>query len=399
MTSFRPGPPELRRPVRESAALPSGTRVRRVQVRGRGRSHDPGDPPGSLPVLVRQLRGPVVESRHRGAVVEVGSDGLQRRSIGSPAIVVNLRSAVKPFGLVAFVEAGGIEEFDLSGAELAVMAGSHSGEDLHVRTLQAVFRRAAVSQQLLGCGSAGAPLDALTAARLARDGEKAGSIRHMCSGQHASILLLCRINGWPLEDYWEPGHPVQKLYASTVARAFATSPELLVTSVDSCGVPTYAFPLHEVARAFAMLADPTAIPSGDTRSSLADALRRIRDAMMANPEFVAGSRDRLDTSVMKAAPGRIVAKGGAEGLRGFALLPGNWRAGASGVAIKIEDGAGFERASSAAAVETLRQIGALDPAALRALGRYHRPPALDPRGDHAGEAVAAFELAPVGELL
>ena len=399
MTSFRPGPPELRRPVRESAALPSGTRVRRVQVRGRGRSHDPGDPPGSLPVLVRQLRGPVVESRHRGAVVEVGSDGLQRRSIGSPAIVVNLRSAVKPFGLVAFVEADGIEEFDLSGAELAVMAGSHSGEDLHVRTLQAVFRRAAVSQQLLGCGSAGAPLDALTAARLARDGEKAGSIRHMCSGQHASILLLCRINGWPLEDYWEPGHPVQKLYASTVARAFATSPELLVTSVDSCGVPTYAFPLHEVARAYALFADPAAIPASDPRSRLADALLRIRSAALAHPEMIAGSRDRLDTAVMKALPGRIVSKGGAEGLRAFAVLPDADGRPASGVALKIEDGGGFDRAGSAASVETLRQIGLLDATALRALGRYHRPPVLDPRGRQVGQATAEFELAPTGELL
>jgi hypothetical protein len=50
-------------------------------------------------------------------------------------------------------------------------------------------------------------------------------------------------------------------------------------------------------------------------------------------------------------------------------------------------------------VETLRQIGILDQAAFRALGRYHRPVALDPRGDPAGEAVAAFELTPVGELL
>jgi L-asparaginase II len=188
------------------------------------------------------------------------------------------------------------------------------------------------------------------------------------------------------------------LYAATVARAFATSPEMLVLSTDACGVPTYAFPLHEVARAFAMLADPSAIRAKDSRASLADALCRIRDAMLANPEMVAGSRDRLDTSVMKAAPGRILAKGGAEGLRGFSLLAGG-RGAASGVAIKIEDGGGFDRAASAASVETLRQAGALDPAALRALGRYHRPVALDPRGEPVGEAVARFDLAPVGELL
>lgn len=351
------------------------------------------------PILVRQFRGGVVESRHRGSIVEVAGDGSVRRVLGDPNTVVNMRSAIKPFGLVAFVESGGVEEFDLSEAELAIMAGSHSGEDLHVRTLQGVFRRAGVSQQLLSCGSEGAPLDALTAARLSRDGEKPGPLRHMCSGQHASLLLLCKINDWPAADYWRPDHPVQKLYSATVARAFATTVSLLLTSVDACGLPTYAFPLHEVARAFALLADPAGIPVSDAHSGMADALARIRDAMLANPDMVAGTRGRLDTSVMKALPGRVVVKGGAEGLRGFALLPrGGGHATASGVALKIEDGGGFDRAISAASVETLRQVGALDPAAVRALARYHRPKALDPRGEAVGEAVAEFELAPVGEL-
>jgi L-asparaginase II len=357
------------------------------------------EPSRTPPVLVRQLRGGVSESRHRGSIVEVGTDGSVRRALGDPDTLVNLRSAAKPFTLVAFVEAGGVGEFEISDAELAIMAGSHSGEDLHVRTLQAIFRRANVSQQYLACGSEGAPLDVLTAARLARDGEKPGSVRHMCSGQHASMLLLCRMNGWPLEEYWLLDHPVQRLLEATVARVFTTTPEMLVLSVDGCGVPTYAFPLHEVARAFAMLADPAAVPTSDPRSSLAEALVRIRDAMMANPEMVAGSRNRLDTSVMKAAPGRILAKGGAEGLRGFAVLAGEGRATASGVALKIEDGGGYDRASSAASVEALRQVGALDAAALRALGRYYRPVALDPRGEPAGYAVAEFELAPVGELI
>ena len=352
------------------------------------------------PILVRQFRGDVVESVHRGSIVQAAADGSVLCVLGDPDLTVNLRSSVKPFGLVALLEAGGIESFDLSPAELALMAGSHSGEDLHVRTLQSVFRRSGISQQFLGCGSEGAPLDALTAARLARDGEKAGSIRHMCSGQHASMLLLCKINDWPFEEYWRPDHPVQRLYLQTVARAFGTSPSAIPTSIDACGVPTYAFPLREVARAFAVLADPAGIPADDPRASLADPLAQIRDAMVANPEMVAGTRDRLDTSVMKAAPGRIVAKGGREGLRGFALLPGGpHQAAASGVAIKIEDGGGFDRASSAASVETLRQIGALDGPAARALGRYHRPRGTDPRGNLVAEAIPEFELAPVGELL
>lgn len=375
-----PGQPSRARSTRPVARMQEGTKA--------------------PPILVRQFRGGVVESRHRGSIVEVAADGSVRRVVGDPDTVVNLRSAVKPFGLVALVEAGGVEAFGLSEAELAIMAGSHSGEDLHVRTLQAVFRRSGVSQQLLGCGSEGAPLDALTAARLSRDGEKPGPVRHMCSGQHASLLLLCKLNDWPLGEYWRADHPVQRLYSATIARVFSTTSTALLTSVDACGLPTYAFPLREVARAFALLAHPGAISDSDSRWSLADSLTRIRDAMLANPEMVAGSRDRLDSSVMKAAPGRVVSKGGAEGLRGFAILPrSSGQVVASGLALKIEDGGGFERASSAASVEALRQAGALDAAAMRSLARYYRPKGLGPRGDAVAEAVAEFDLAPVGELL
>jgi hypothetical protein len=69
------------------------------------------------------------------------------------------------------------------------------------------------------------------------------------------------------------------------------------------------------------------------------------------------------------------------------------------MALKIEDGGGFDRADSAAFVEALHQAGALDGQALRVLGLYHRPPSLDPRGKVIGEAVASFELAPIGELI
>jgi L-asparaginase II len=106
---------------------------------------------------------------------------------------------------------------------------------------------------------------------------------------------------------------------------------------------------------------------------------------------------------MKALPGRVVAKGGAEALRAIGILPGSRASGqataATGLALKIEDGDGFDRAGSAAFVEALRQAGAVDGQALRVLARYHRPEFHDPRGQVAAEAIAAFELAPVGELI
>ena len=355
------------------------------------------------PILARHLRNGIEESVHRGDIVEADAAGRIIRQLGDPDRLVTLRSTVKPFGVVALIEAGGIAAFDLEPAEIAILASSHSGEDLHVRTLQSIYRRSGVSQAHLACGSEGAPLDVLTAARLARDGEKAGPVRHMCSGQHTVSLLLSRLRGWDPVDYWKPTHPSQMAYRDAVARAYGTTAASLRTAIDGCGVETYAFRLREIARAYAMLADPAAIPSDDPRSELAGPLTTVRDAMLANPEMVGGRHDRLDTSLMKAAPDRLVAKAGMEALRGIAILPGS-RSGSSvsgptGMAIKIEDGDGYDRGTWAVSVEALRQAGVLDDAALRQLARYHRPAILDPHGRVGAETVPEFVLAPVGELI
>jgi L-asparaginase II len=355
------------------------------------------------PVLVRMLRNGAEASAHRGDIVEVDIGGRMLRALGDPDHVVNLRSAAKPFSLLALIEAGGVEEFELEPAELAVMAASHSGEDLHVRTLQALYRRTGLTQSMLATGTEGMPLDALTAARLARDGERPSEIRHMCSGYHTAFLLLARMKGWPLDEYWLDDHPTQQAARDVIARSFGVPASKLVTSLDGCGVPTFAFPLREIAKAYAFLADPESVRSDDARSGLAASVAVVRDAMLANPEQVGGTRDRLDTSVSKALPGRLVAKGGAEGLRCYAILPGprakGGSAAASGLALKVEDGGAADRATSAASVEALVQAGVLDGQALRVLARYHRPTVADPHGRPAGEAIAAFELAPVGELL
>jgi L-asparaginase II len=384
------------RPVTTAATRPKASAARPPARPGRRARPE-------TPILVRQLRNGIEESVHRGDIVESDAAGRIVRQLGDADRVVTLRSTVKPFGAVALLEAGGIEAFDLEPDEIAIMASSHSGEDIHVRTLQAVFRRAGVSQQLLACGNEGMPLDALTAARLARDGEKAGAIRHMCSGQHAVSLLLARLKGWDLETYWQPTHPAQVAYRSAVARAYGVKPDQLRTAIDGCGVETYAFRLREVAQAYAVLADPTALPATDPRHEIAASLLIVRDAMLAAPEMVGGRHDRLDTSMMKAVPGRVISKAGMEALRAMAILPGPRTGTAmtrpSGLAIKIEDGDGYDRGTWAASVEALRQAGVLDGQSLRVLGRYHRPQLLDPHGRLGAEAVPEFELAPVGELI
>ena len=352
------------------------------------------------PVLVEARRGDLVESRHRGHVVQVAADGTIQRGVGDPDAMVTLRSAIKPFALLAVLEAGVEDALKLNDQELAVLASSHTGEDAHVRTLQGVLRRAGLSQALLACGTDDAPVDRLTAARLAREGESPSPIRHMCSGFHAASLLLARHAGWSLDDYWRPDHPTQLAVADVVARVFGTQRAALASAVDACGLLTYAFPLADVARAYALLADPQLAPD-PPRRALAAHLGRVRDAMLAHPEMVGGTRDSSDTLLMKARPGGLLAKSGAESLRGVGLLPGvlGPGAGAAGLAIKIEDGDGRSRANRAVTVEALAQMGVFDRAALERLAALHRPPVRDPRGVEVGQAVPRFELAPIAELL
>jgi L-asparaginase II len=153
---------------------------------------------------------------------------------------------------------------------------------------------------------------------------------------------------------------------------------------------TFALPLRALALAFARLADPSPVADAPTRA----ALERIRDAMMAHPELVAGERREFDTAVMRAAQGRVVSKWGAEGVQGLGLLSGARGEGSepAGVAIKIEDGDRSRRARHVASCEALRQLGVLDAAAMDRLDEYARPQVLDPRGEPSGSVRAAFEL-------
>lgn len=347
------------------------------------------------PVLVEVRRGQTVESRHRGHIVQVDASGALLRAVGQPGIEVLLRSTVKPFGVVALIESGAADDFSLAPAELAIMSASHTGEDKHVRTLQAIFRRANVTQAALMCGTDGAPSDARTAARLARDGETPGPVRHGCSGFHAASILMSAYAGWPIEGYADPKHPSQVAIRKTVARLFGYKPDALKVSGDNCGVLTYQVKLQELARAYLLLADPEGPAADAAHAESAPALLRVRDAMMGAPEMVGGTYDHLDTELMRRRPGRLVAKAGADGMRAIGILAAEGSQ-ASAIAIKIDDGDLSRRAIKASSVESLAQIGFLDDRDLRVLSAFHHPTVFSPQGAEAATALPRFDLGLLG---
>ena len=343
-------------------------------------------------LLVEVTRGDRVESRHRGSIAVVSPSGELLSSYGDPDELTFIRSSAKPFQLAPFVAAGRFDAYDFPAPveALAVMSGSHSGEDRHVRTVQAVLRAGGLTREVLACGTA-VPTDAETAERLLRDGEPPTALRHNCSGKHAGMALHAKAAGWPVETYWQTDHPVQQLALQSISMMTDTPVADIATGIDGCGALTFAVPLRALALAFARLADPSAV----TDAAMSAAFVRIRDAMMAHPELVAGDRHEFDTALMRAAPRRLVSKWGAEGVQGVALLAGARGEGSApaGLALKIEDGDRSRRGRQVASCEALRQLGALDVADLNRLSEFASPVFLDPRGDVSGVVRPVFELA------
>ncbi len=345
------------------------------------------------PVLVEVTRGGHVESGHRGSVAVVASDGSLIASAGAPEQFAFTRSSAKPFQLAPFVASGRFDEYGLGADALAIMAASHSGEDRHVRLVQEILRRAGLTSSVLQ-NQVHPPYDAETAQRLVRDGEKPTALRGNCSGKHAGMVLFAKASGWPIETYWHPDHPVQRLALETVSALSDVPIEEVATGVDGCGVVCFGMPLRGLAMAFARLADPSSVADPPLRS----ALTRIRDAMMEHPELVAGERRRIDTALMRAYPKRIVSKGGAEGVLAMALPPGALDATAPfgdrpmGIAAKIEDGNLGRRAGDAASIAILRQLGLVTDPLAGQLVDYAAPPIVDPRGDRSGDVRVTLRL-------
>ncbi len=280
--------------------------------------------------LVRVYRSGFHEGSHFGSVVVTGPTGMVAHQRGDVQTPVFPRSSNKPFQAVAMLLAGA----DLTGADLALAAASHSGEPMHVQRVRAILDRTGLTEDDLGCPPA-LPMDEAARNAVLADGGRARKLFMNCSGKHAGMLAACVAAGWPIEGYLSPGHPLQQSVAGVVARLSDETPSAV--GIDGCGAPLYAIPLEALARGFGRVAAaPRDTPEG-----------RVADAMRSNPEMVGGT-GRDDTLLMRAHPNLLV-KGGAEGVHCAALTDGRC------VAVKIADGG--DRARMPVLVGGLRTLG------------------------------------------
>lgn len=282
----------------------------------------------SNPVLVELTRGGRVESVHRGAVVVADGRGQQHLSLGQVEAPVFPRSAVKSMQALLLVESGAADRYVFGNREVALACSSHSGEPAQAELAASMLAAADLDKAALECGTHW-PSSPEAARNLARSGAVASQLHNNCSGKHAGFICAACHLGIDPAGYVNYGHEVQDMIRGIFADLTGDHFGVDNCGTDGCSIPTYATPLPSLAKGFARMATGDGLAKHRAKAS-----KRIVEACMAEPYFVAGE-GRACTNLMRAAPGMVFAKTGAEGVY-CAALP---REGL-GIALKCDDGAG-----------------------------------------------------------
>lgn len=315
------------------------------------------------PLRIAVTRGGHVESRHAVSAAIVRGDAILA-GWGDIDGNVFARSSLKPLQALAVLG----HSPKLDAERLALACASHNGEVVHVEGVTRWLADLGLGPDALECG-AHPPIDPPSARAMIEAHGTPGRQHNNCSGKHCGFLQLSQQLGVDPHGYTGRNHSVQAEVRRQIGRLLGLNMTALPWGVDGCGAPIYAFPVTALARGFARLAAPESLPR-----DLEASATRIFAAMAGAPYLVAG-RDRFDTAVMQALPGRLIVKGGAEGV----LAAADAETGL-GIALKVHDGA--KRAAEVAMAALLGTALGADGSAIAAMATV---PVLNAEGRAIGE--------------
>ena len=278
-------------------------------------------------VLVEVIRNEMVESLHSGHLLILDSSGKDLLKLGDVDELIYPRSAVKSLQASAMLRAG----LKVNGAQLALACASHAGSRAHLDVALSTLRSVGLDQSALR-NTPDKPLDP---AERAAWGDKApSSLAANCSGKHSAMLATCAVNGWDLETYKNPEHPLQHAIATEFEKL--SGEKITKVGVDGCGAALFAISLRALATAVRNLT----LSNEPIHQEVVNACRN-------NPIMVSGV-GRLPTLLMQKVPGLFV-KDGAEGVMIMSTPKGEV------IVWKMSDGS--QRGNSPLSVATLSHLG------------------------------------------
>lgn len=295
-----------------------------------------------LAVLVRN---DFIESRHAGSVVVVDPTGNVLFSKGDPNALVFPRSAMKLFQAMGIFSTG----IELSPEFTALATSSHTGSAAHVELVRELLATGGFTEADLRCATEW-PVNKDMLKQVHKADGTALPIYHCCSGKHAAMLLACKQEGWPTENYLDRDHPLQVRILEAIE--YLTGETITSTAVDGCGAPVHAMSLVALASGVAKMhaADESA------PMNIKSSAEKLFSSMLAHP-WVVGDHGEPDTTIMEELG--FASKSGYEGVFIVTTPEGVT------VATKILDG--NLRTAPIVALQALVRAGALEQAQLDAL--------------------------------
>lgn len=247
--------------------------------------------------LVEYIRDGLVEREHFGYIVRCDKLRLEERVGEDKNYPFYLRSCAKPLQASLIIDYGLDKEFNLTEEEIAICAASHAGEDIHVKTVKNLLDKIGISEDKLKCGIIN-PISKTAQDALLKAGNKPCVLHNNCSGKHAMMLGICKINGWDTENYDDINHPLQQAIKKKIYELCEVKTQYPITK-DGCGVPIPAMPLLNIAKGYLNL-------------FTAPEYAKIKNAFLNHP-YLIGGENRTDTLIMEKSD-NLVAKVGAGGL-------------------------------------------------------------------------------------
>lgn len=331
-----------------------------------------------MEILVKTYRGSLVDLVTTGSAVVSDADGNIISYVGDPDSVSYARSSAKLMQAVVPVMCGAVDAYGLNNQELAQIAASHSGEQIHVDTVRSILKKAGIPETALQCG-AHYPFKADVAEAMKARGEEPTDVHNNCSGKHAGMLITTKYMGEDLDTYYQVEHPHQKRILKTIADICGVEENSIVIGLDGCGVPVHAMPIRQFAYGMARMGMPEKLPE-----QYREAARRVVNAVMEHPLNTSGS-DRIDYKIMSKYPGKVVVKSGANGYFTGAI-PGQ----GIGFAIKTDDG--ISQMRNIVLIELLHQIGVIPEEDLDYFKEEHHVKVFNHKNELAGYSEPAFTL-------
>lgn len=278
-------------------------------------------------ILIEVVRNDLVESVHSGHLAIVGKLGEEILSVGGKDFLVYPRSAIKAIQASAMVRNG----LDIDDELLALVCASHAGSDLHQSNVKKILASGGLTEADLQ-NTPDKPLGLIE--RKAWGDKKATSLAANCSGKHAGMVVTAKINGWDVQSYKSPDHPLQSACRDECERL--SGEKITKIAVDGCGAPLFAISFSGLVKAIHSLMVST------------DPIhQRVKNACRKFPVMVSGE-NRLPTVAMQKVSGLFV-KDGAEGVMVAGLDSGET------IVWKMSDGS--QRGAGALLSQSLKQIG------------------------------------------